>query len=228
MKPVINSAIEEIRSSIEIKNNILMYRDVPVLKAPWDLEIILLLIEEIRPTLIIETGTAYGGSAFLYADFMRLIGTTIKMPSVITVEDRSHYKGDGTHLDPVSMTGYIPDNFKVVRHPDVLYIERNSLDEKTLNEISKYLPGRKVLVNLDSDHHWNHVTKELQSYSKFVSVNSYLIVEDMKINLVHLQHGTGPDEAVYEFLKGNNSFEIDKSQNNPKSLNIDGYLRRVK
>ena len=87
------------------------------------------------------------------------------------------------------------------------------------------------MVILDSDHSKEHVLKELKIYSEFVSVSSYLIVQDTNINghPVLPNFGSGPMEAVDEFLKNNISFIRDKNKEKYfLSFNPRGFLRRVK
>lgn len=87
------------------------------------------------------------------------------------------------------------------------------------------------MVILDSDHSQSHVAKELASYPEFVTRGSYLIVEDTAVNghPVAREHGPGPMEALDDFLKTNNSFEIDRSREKfLLTFNPRGYLRKVK
>jgi cephalosporin hydroxylase len=85
------------------------------------------------------------------------------------------------------------------------------------------------MVILDSDHHKDHVLRELEIYSKFVTNGSYIIVEDTNINghPVRPKFGPGPTEAVKEFLKGSRDFVIDKSREKFfLTFNPNGYLKK--
>lgn len=86
------------------------------------------------------------------------------------------------------------------------------------------------MVILDSDHHKEHVLKELRTYSRFVTLDSYLIVEDTNINghPVYLDFGPGPMEAVEEFLTENSQFFVDRTKEKLLlTFNPCGYLRRI-
>src|SRR5918999_422835 len=50
------------------------WRGARVIKCPLDLWIYQELISELRPDLIVETGTMYGGSAFYFASILDLVG----------------------------------------------------------------------------------------------------------------------------------------------------------
>ena len=83
---------------------------------------------------------------------------------------------------------------------------------------------------LDSDHHAPHVGRELRAYREFVTLGSYLVVEDTNVNghPVMPEHGPGPFEAVEEFLREDSSFEIDKSREKFLMTYFpNGFLRRV-
>ena len=88
-----------------------------------------------------------------------------------------------------------------------------------------------VLLILDSDHNKSHVLKEMEIYSKFVTRNSYMIVEDSNVNghPIMPNWGEGPFEAIEEFLNNNDSFEIDKDREKYyMTFNPNGYLRKIK
>ena len=63
------------------------------------------------------------------------------------------------------------------------------------------------------------------------TVGRYLIVEDTNLNghPVNPAHGPGPMEAVFDFLKTNDSYEIDHTQTKYlMTCNPNGYLKRLR
>jgi cephalosporin hydroxylase len=93
-------------------------------------------------------------------------------------------------------------------------------------------------VILDSNHTHEHVLKELQLYSQFVSKGSYIVVldtviEDMPENSFPdrpWNKKNNPKTAVWEFLKSNTRFKIDKEIENKLLITVapDGYLKCVR
>ncbi len=82
---------------------------------------------------------------------------------------------------------------------------------------------------LDSDHRREHVLRELELYSRFVTPGCYLVVEDTNINghPVAPTFGPGPMEAVRDFLASTDDFEVDHSREKLLlTFNPSGYLRR--
>jgi len=193
---------------------------VPALKCPLDLWIYQEIIYEIRPDLIIETGTCMGGSALYMANICDLIGhgnvVTIDIETVDVLKAR---------LDKVP---------PIVRpaHPRVKYVLGSSTSPEILKEIKKMTEkASRVLVLLDSDHRKEHVLEELRQYAPLVSKGSYLIVEDTNVNghPVYPGHGPGPMEALEEFMKDNKEFTIDeKREKLLMTMNPRGYLKRIK
>ena len=93
------------------------------------------------------------------------------------------------------------------------------------------------MVVLDSNHTHDHVKQELDLYFDFVTKDSYLVVFDTVVedlpNDVYVDRpwgkGDNPKTAVWEFLKENNDFEIDKSIDNKLLISVapEGYLKRI-
>ena len=85
---------------------------------------------------------------------------------------------------------------------------------EVISEIAQRVGSGTVLVTLDSLHTKEHVLKEMNLYSRFVTPGSYLIVQDTNINghPVYPTFGPGPMEAMEEFLKSNRDFEVDRSR----------------
>jgi cephalosporin hydroxylase len=94
------------------------------------------------------------------------------------------------------------------------------------------------MVCLDSNHTHDHVLAELQLYSPFVTVGSYLvafdtIVEDLPADLYADRPwsvGDNPKTALWEFLKSNDDFVINNEIDNKLLVSVapSGYLKRVK
>jgi cephalosporin hydroxylase len=179
-----------------------------VQKTPLDLWVYQELIHELRPDLIVETGTYKGGSAL----FMASICDLENNGQVATV-DTEEYPGRP-------------------QHSRIRYLRGSSTSSGIIEQFKALASGqRTVLVALDSDHAKQHVLNELRLYSGLVTKGSYLIVEDTHFNghpiLPHF--GPGPREAVEEFLKENRDFVADRGREKYLlTFNAGGYLRRVR
>lgn len=143
----------------------------------WNYQEILFAL---KPALVIEFGTAHGGSAVFFADMMRKIGNPFKVLSV----DVNHKP-----LEPAAR-----------RDPDVLFVESSSTDPAVAEQIQRLkseFPG-KVFAILDSDHSMDHVLAEMKLVRPLLSAGDYLIVEDSTVNghPVLPGWGPGPYEAI--------------------------------
>lgn len=179
---------------------------VRVAKCPLDLWIYQEILHELRPSLVVETGTFEGGSAFFYASCMDLIGHG----RVITIDIELR-----------------PDR---PEHKRITYLTGSSVDASILEAARGAAGGGPVMVVLDSDHSYGHVLAELHAYAPLVSEGSYLVVEDTNLNghPVLRRFGPGPYEAVEEFLRGNTSFVRDREREKfLLTFNPGGWLRRV-
>lgn len=181
---------------------------MPVWKLPLDLWIYQEIIWELKPDKIIECGTNRGGSALFMANMCDLIGKG----EIITVDIQT-----------------FPEQPK---HPRIKYLVGSSIDDTTVSQVRSLVnPGEKVLVVLDSKHRKDHVDVELEKYAPFVSVGSYLILEDTYLNgyPVYVSFGPGPMESVREFLPRHPEFEVDKSREKYRvTWNPSGYLKKIR
>lgn len=177
-------------------------------KCPLDLWMYQEVICEQRPDIIIETGTAFGGSALFLASVCDLIGT-----------------GHVVSIDIDDVPGK-------PAHERITYLLGSSTAGETLAQVRTIaLEGAAVLVILDSDHRKAHVLEELHCYSPFVPEGGYIIVEDTNINghPILPDFGPGPMEAVDEFLKESRDFAVDPRRDKfMLTFNPRGYLRRVR
>ena len=180
---------------------------VAALKCPFDLWIYQEIIHETRPDLVLETGTARGGSALFLASIFDLLGG-----------------GEVVSIDIVRRPEW-------PTHPRVTYLTGSSTSPAVLEQVTeRAAKASRVMVILDSDHKKDHVLAELKAFSPLVSPGSYLIVEDTNINghPVFPGFGPGPSEAVDEFLAGTDRFVRDLArQRFFVTFNPGGYLRRT-
>lgn len=182
---------------------------VKVYKCPMDLWIYQEILHAERPSVVIETGTAAGGSALFLAHVMDCIG-------------------EGRLLTIDVAEGPRPS------HPRIQYIRGSSTDPQVLARVEGLLrPEDRVLLILDSLHNRDHVLAELRMWSGLVRPGGRIIVEDTNINghPVHTDfppdQGPGAWEAVEEFLRVSGDFEVDRlAERLLLTFNPGGYLRR--
>lgn len=182
------------------------FRGVRLLKCPFDLWVYQELLHEVRPDVIIEAGTKYGGSAFY-------------MANICDLEDH----GKIVTIDVQDRSGR-PD------HPRITYLTGSSTDPDLVGRVDAMIPeDAVVLAILDSDHSRDHVRDELEIWSQRVTSGSYVIVEDSNVHghPVHNGHRPGPWEATRGFLRSHPEYEVDRHcERYGITFNPNGYLKR--
>jgi len=179
---------------------------IPILKSPLDAWIYQEIIWELRPDLIIESGTARGGSALFFSSMCDLVGNG----HVVSIDIEA---GSDVH------------------HPRLTLLQGDSTSPAIISKVAELASGTtRRMVVLDSDHSAAHVRRELNAYRDFVSPGSYLVVEDTNVNghPVMPEHGPGPFEAVADFLNDNPDFTVDHSREQKFLMTYfpNGYLKR--
>ncbi|KAJ9518922.1 hypothetical protein QJQ45_026227 [Haematococcus lacustris] len=151
---------------------------VITMQNPFDMMSINDIIYTIQPDLIIETGTANGGSALMWASMLHLAG--LASSKVITVDvSAPSWSSDGIHWGGKPRANATSHELWT-KH--VNFVQGPSTERQTLDKVKALLkPGQKVMVLLDSAHYAQHVLAELSEYCQFVTVNSYCIVQDTKL-----------------------------------------------
>jgi len=201
---------------------------VPILQAPQDLQALQEIIWEVKPDLIIETGTAYGGFLVFSASMLAILEACGQIE-----------KGDVLGID----IEIRPHNKEaILAHPlsnKITMFEGSSTDEGIIARVREFAKDKEsVLVCLDSNHTHEHVLSELRAYAPLVTVGSYCVVGDTGIE--DLPEGTtsdrpwgksnNPKTAVWEYLKENSNFVTDKTIDSKLILtgSPDGFLRKIK
>jgi cephalosporin hydroxylase len=182
---------------------------VSVVKSPTDLVILQEIIAETRPNLIIETGVLAGGSTYYLATLMDLIGIDGKVI--------------GVDVDLSAVNPYIAD------HPRIELIEGSSTDPAVVATLRERAKGRRVMVDLDSDHSAEHVDRELRALAQLVTPHCYLVVEDTWFGrAVRFDQGRGPADALDAWLAEGQPFEVDRWRERLLLTGMaGGYLRRL-
>lgn len=192
---------------------------LPIIQMPADIVCVQEIIWRTRPTVIVETGIAWGGSIALYASLLELIGRG-KVIAVDTVIPRKNV-----------------DAIKDYKFADrITLIEGSSVDPLVVSSIVAAIKSEdRVMVLLDSNHNHDHVLAELRSYAPLVTASQYLVVSDTIVETIPTQThrprswgpGNNPLTAVRAYLAETDRFVIDEYFNAKlgPSFSPGGYLK---
>ncbi|MBT8246943.1 MAG: class I SAM-dependent methyltransferase [Acidimicrobiia bacterium] len=155
------------------------------------------ILTELRPRLVVEFGTAYGGSALFFASVLDGMGLDYRVLTVDTLRSR---------IDE-----------QTIDHPRIDVLTASSTEPATaehIDEVKDRFPG-PVFAILDSDHAADHVRAELELITPLLMPGDYLVVEDSNLNghPVMPDYGPGPFEAVEAFLADHpGAYRLDTSR----------------
>lgn len=186
---------------------------VGLFQHPMDMWIKQEIVFETKPTLIIETGSANGGSALFYATIL----DQMQQGRIVSIDLQDEKSGMG-----------IP-KFK---HRRINFLKGNSVDLGVVKKIKAMIkPSDRVMVGLDSDHTAEHVLKELKIYGPLVTSGCYMVIDDTNLGGHPIMNqnvpGPGPWAAVAEYLEKEKSFEIDQSRHKfYMTWSPNGFLRK--
>jgi cephalosporin hydroxylase len=194
---------------------------LPVIQFPADLVAMQEIIWRVRPTLIIETGVARGGSLVFYASLLAMLG-------------------DGGRVIGVDVDIRPANRRAIEAHPlagRIELVQGDSTAGAVVQRVQRHV--RKddvVLVALDSNHAHAHVLAELGAYAPLVTSGSYLVVFDTIIEELPAGYfadrpwdkGSNPSTAIAAFLAECDDFQIDEHYASKLLISAasGGYLRR--
>ena len=198
---------------------------VPIIRLPDDIVLQQEIVHHLRPSCIIETGVARGGSLILSASLMAINSL---QPSVLGLDllIMPHAKSAIT-------------NCKFAN--SISLWEGDSTSEAALVEVRSFLskqsPHEPILLVLDSDHSEQHVLNELNTYSNLLPVGSVIMVADTIIEEFPAGHfvdrpwdvGNNPLTALRKFLQSDSRFVSVEKWNRRSLLSEfrDGILIKV-
>jgi cephalosporin hydroxylase len=196
---------------------------VPIWQMPEDLMLLQRIVAGLRPALIVETGTKYGGSALFFASLLELLD--LPESRVITVD-----------ICETEEARTLLANHRLARYVQHRLVA-SSLDPEVLACATKAVAAARgpVLVFLDDWHDGEHVLAELQAYGTLVDPDGLLVVADTTFADIagtpvapfrSLQR-SNPRTAIEAFLQANADFERTERFLLPGLSNFaDGLLQR--
>jgi cephalosporin hydroxylase len=197
---------------------------VPIWQLPDDLMGLQQAVTAIRPGLIIETGTKFGGSALFFASMLALLG--LEQSRVITIDITPTAEAEAVRREQ-GLARFVSE-----------WLVGSSLDPGVLETVAASVAKSSgpVLVFLDDWHDGDHVLAEIRAYQQFVNRDGLLIVADTSFadlagtpvapyrSLVD----SNPRTAIASFLAESDDFERCETFLSASGLSnfADGYLRR--
>src|SRR3954466_662782 len=157
------------------------------LKNPLDAWVYQEILYEVRPEVVVELGSAFGGSTLFLCHMLDLMGADAQVVS----GDVAHSELEAEHVRIVKVSG-------------------NTRDPEVLARVRELCDGRRALVIHDADHTADVVIQDLRDYGPLGAPGSYLIVEDGVQDF--LSGHPGPAAAVERFLAESPDFEVDESR----------------
>ncbi len=209
----------------------------PIIQLPQDIVAMQELIWEIKPDLIIETGIAHGGSLIFSASMLAILDICDAIEEKKSIDpSQSKRKVLGIDIDIRSH-----NREAIEAHPmssRIQMIQGSSISREIIDQVHTIAAQySKILVCLDSNHTHEHVLEELKAYAPLVSKGSYCVVFDTIVEDLPKEMfpdrpwgpGNNPKTSVFEFLKTNSEFEIDKAIDHKILISVapDGFLKKI-
>lgn len=199
----------------------------PVIQYPQDLIALQQIVFEVKPSVIIETGVAHGGSAVFFSSLLYL----------------NEICGGPTDAKVVAIEIALREENReaIMMHPlrhRISLLDGSSTATETVQRVRSVVRDTdRVLVVLDSNHAHDHVLSELRIYGAMVSIGSYCVVLDTIVEQLDVEFpgrdwgvGNNPATAVEAFLQESSDFVVDSEIDAQLGISVAprGYLRRIR
>lgn len=172
----------------------------PIIQLPEDMLRIQEIIYRVRPSVILETGVAHGGSLVFYASLLKLMGRGRVIGVDVEIRPHNRQAIESHELAPL-----------------ITLVEADSIAPATVEQVRALIgPQDTVLVMLDSNHTRDHVLAELRGYAPLVTPGSYAVAADGIMASLRGAPRTQPDwewnnpmEAARLFAEEDKRFAIE-------------------
>lgn len=142
-------------------------------------------VRVIRPKIVVEIGTAHGGSLYGLAQ------VSDRTALVISVDLPGGPNGGGqSFFDREMFASFVSVDQRI------RFVPANSLSSLTRRTVERILDGQKIdLLFIDGDHSYGTVRSDFQLYGELVSVDGFIAVHD--ISLFPERWGMGNEVGVF-------------------------------
>jgi cephalosporin hydroxylase len=157
-------------------HSLIRWKELPLYKSTFDLTIYSMMLQEVKPDIIIELGSGSGASALWLADTASALGLN-------------------THVYSFDI------NKPLINHNKVTFIEQdlNKIDKLNKSSFWEFFKGKKILIE---DAHVN-VNDLLHMFDSILKKDDYLIIEDSSIKqdiISHFAHEKEPKYKLDQFF----------------------------
>lgn len=191
----------EISSSLEATNR---QNAGGACKIVEDLDRYSIVLEQTQPDVIVECGTWRGGSALWFANQGFDVVTVDVDKAAVCAEARQHSR--------------------------ITCVTGDSVALETVASVAELVAGRRVMVVLDSDHHTDHVGREIDRYAPLVSIGCYLVVEDGIVQWMEGEPSRPGPLGVIERLAASDRWvrDVEIETKHPVTMHPAGWWRRAR
>jgi len=120
------------------------------------------IVEEAKPKIILEIGTAQGGSALCLSYFA---------DTIITIDQYSHFNQETMLL--------------IQKNCEFHFIRKSTEERKSIRKVENILDGRKAdVLFIDGDHTYRGAKRDFMRFSKFVAPGGIVALHDI-VNTKH-------------------------------------------
>jgi cephalosporin hydroxylase len=195
---------------------------VPIIRHPDDIVLQQEIMWNLKPTRVIETGVARGGSLVLSASLMSMIGTAPKVLG-LDIQILPHAHG--------SLKRWTDEG-------GIELFEGDSTSDAAISRVKNFINNvnEPCLLILDSNHSHEHVLRELNSLATLLPIGSIVIVADTIVEEMPENYypnrpwgrGNNPYTAVQQFLQANPNYVMNFKSARRSLMGEcrDGILRR--
>ena len=203
---------------------------IPLQQDPNDAFAIMDLIWRLKPDLLIELGTAGGGSAYYYGMIMHAYNEDAKVVTIDPMRDFNWNQNEVDMLCPHCINARETNFWK---HSNVIHFYQKYPKDmlSIIDDNIKVWGSKCVMVIEDSNHLTETVLENLNAYAKYVTPGSYMIVQDMKMSRLLSESKISPQAAVDTFLhtKMGRTFSVDRTyEYYHYTQHAKGFLRKTK